>query len=72
MVRLYVEKNDQQKQKTKNRKKEEHRANSSGGELENMMAYVDEIGRITHTQPDPGMPAASSAPDSQAEPAAWG
>ncbi len=36
------------KQKVANRK-----ANSQGGGLENMIAYVDENGRITDTPPDP-------------------
>lgn len=34
-------------------KKEERRANSEGGSLESMMAYVDEHGNITDTPPDP-------------------
>lgn len=47
------EKKRQQKQEEKKRKKEERKANSAGGGLENMMAYVDEFGRITSTPPDP-------------------
>lgn len=47
------EKKRQQKQEEKKRKKEERKANSAGGGLENMMAYVDEFGRITDTPPDP-------------------
>lgn len=47
------EKKRQQKQEEKKRKKEERKANSAGGGLENMMAYVDEYGRITSTPPDP-------------------
>ncbi len=47
------EKKRLQKQEEKKRKKEERKANSSGGGLENMMAYVDEFGRITSTPPDP-------------------
>jgi len=35
------------------KKKEERRANSEGGSLENMMAYVDENGNLTDTPPDP-------------------
>jgi cold shock CspA family protein len=34
-------------------KKEERKANSEGGSLESMMAYVDEFGNITDTPPDP-------------------
>ncbi len=47
------EKKRQQRQEEKKRKKEERKANSAGGGLENMMAYVDEYGRITSTPPDP-------------------
>lgn len=47
------EKKRLQKQEEKKRKKEERKANSPGGGLENMMAYVDEFGRITDTPPDP-------------------
>ncbi|PJA08382.1 MAG: DNA-binding protein [Flavobacteriales bacterium CG_4_10_14_0_2_um_filter_32_8] len=34
-------------------KKDERKASSVGGSLENMMAYVDEFGNITATPPDP-------------------
>ena len=34
-------------------KKDERKANSSGGDLDSMMAYVDEYGNITDTPPDP-------------------
>jgi cold shock CspA family protein len=34
-------------------KKDERRANSEGGDLDSMMAYVDENGMITDTPPDP-------------------
>ena len=47
------EKKRQQKQEEKARRKEERKANSSGGGLDNMIAYVDEFGRITDTPPDP-------------------
>jgi cold shock CspA family protein len=47
------EKKRQQKQEEKKRRKEERKANSSGGGLENMMAYVDENGRLSSTPPDP-------------------
>lgn len=47
------EKKRLQKQEEKKRKKEERKANKPGGGLENMMAYVDEFGRITDTPPDP-------------------
>ncbi len=47
------EKKRQQKHEEKARRKEERRANAPGGGLENMMAYVDENGRLTSTPPDP-------------------
>ena len=34
-------------------KKDERRANSEGGSLESMMAYVDEHGNLSDTPPDP-------------------
>jgi len=52
--------NKKEKEKTrlkkrldKQRKLADRKANSQGGGLENMMAYVDENGRITDTPPDP-------------------
>jgi len=47
------EKKRRKKKLDKQAKKEERRANSSGGGLDNMIAYVDENGRITDTPPDP-------------------
>ena len=47
------EKKRQQKQEEKKRRKEERKANSPGGGLEGMMAYLDENGQITSTPPDP-------------------
>jgi cold shock CspA family protein len=41
------------KRQEKVMRKEERKANSSGGGLDNMMAYVDEFGQITDTPPDP-------------------
>ncbi len=43
------------KRKDKAQKKEERKANSQGGDLDSMMAYVDENGNITDTPPDPAM-----------------
>ena len=48
-----IEKRKLQKRKEKQKNKEERKANSPGGGLENMMAYVDEYGNITDTPPDP-------------------
>jgi cold shock CspA family protein len=47
------EKKRLKKRQDKLSKKEVRRANSEGGEFENMIAYVDENGLITDTPPDP-------------------
>ncbi|MCE2713228.1 MAG: cold shock domain-containing protein [Cryomorphaceae bacterium] len=46
------EKNKIKKRQDKLLKKEERKANSKGGGLENMMAYIDENGNITDTPVD--------------------
>jgi cold shock CspA family protein len=47
------EKKRLKKRLDKQQKLAERKANSPGGGLENMMAYVDENGRITDTPPNP-------------------
>lgn len=47
------EKKRLKKREEKRKKAEERKANSKGGGLENMLAYVDENGQITDTPPDP-------------------
>ena len=47
------EKKRLKKRKDKLQKQAERKANSQGGGLENMIAYVDEYGRITDTPPNP-------------------
>lgn len=47
------EKKKQQKRLEKQRKKEERKASSGSGDLDSMMAYVDENGMLTDTPPDP-------------------
>jgi cold shock CspA family protein len=47
------EKKRLKKRQEKQQKREKRRANSEGGGIENMMAYVDEEGNITDTPPDP-------------------
>jgi cold shock CspA family protein len=47
------EKKRLKKRLEKQARKEERKANSGGGALESMMAYVDEDGNITDTPPDP-------------------
>lgn len=39
------------KRKDKEQKKQLRKENSSGGEFENMIAYVDKFGRITNERP---------------------
>lgn len=40
------------KRKDKEQKKQLRKENSSGGEFENMIAYVDKFGRITNERPE--------------------
>jgi cold shock CspA family protein len=47
------EKKRLKKRLEKQKKREERKTSSPGGGLENMMAYVDEHGKITDTPPDP-------------------
>lgn len=47
-----LEKNRKKKHEEKLQRKEERKKNSSGGDLENMMAYVNEYGEITSTPPE--------------------
>ena len=47
------EKKRLKKRQDKNLKKEDRKSNSTGGDLENMLAYVDENGNLTDTPPDP-------------------
>lgn len=47
------EKKRLKKRQDKQAKREERKSNSSGGDLESMLAYVDEFGNITDTPPNP-------------------
>ncbi|MDR3653041.1 MAG: cold shock domain-containing protein [Paludibacter sp.] len=47
------EKKRLKKRKEKQERREEQRLNPSEGGLNNMIAYVDEFGRLTDTPPDP-------------------
>ena len=47
------EKKRLKKREDKKKKAAERRENSAGGDLDSMMAYVDEFGNITDTPPDP-------------------
>lgn len=47
------EKKRLKKRQEKNLKREDRNSNSTGGDLESMLAYVDENGNLTDTPPDP-------------------
>jgi len=47
------EKKRLKKRQEKNVKREDRKSNSTGGDFENMLAYVDENGNLTDTPPDP-------------------
>jgi cold shock CspA family protein len=47
------EKKRLKKRQDKNLKREDRKSNSTGGDFENMLAYVDENGNLTDTPPDP-------------------
>jgi S-adenosylmethionine hydrolase len=51
-IKKQKELNRKKKRQEKIEKKNERRKHSSGGQLENMMAYVDEYGNITSTPPE--------------------
>jgi cold shock CspA family protein len=48
-----LEDKKKKKQKEKAERKEARKSNAKSGSLEDMIAYVDEYGRITSTPPDP-------------------
>lgn len=52
-MKKQLEKNRAKKKEEKEQRKLERQQNSSGGKLEDMMAYVNEFGEITSTPPDP-------------------
>lgn len=52
-MKKQLEKNRAKKKEEKEHRKHERQRNSSGGKLEDMMAYVDEYGNITSTPPEP-------------------
>lgn len=51
-MKKQLEKNRQKKKEEKLERKQERQQNSTGGDLENMMAYVNEFGEIVSTPPD--------------------
>ncbi|RYE30736.1 MAG: hypothetical protein EOP42_11680 [Sphingobacteriaceae bacterium] len=52
-MKKQLEKNRLKKREEKEQRKQERQQNASSGDLESMMAYVNEFGEITSTPPDP-------------------
>ena len=50
-MKKQLEKNKQKRKEDKQQRKQERQENSTGGGLENMMAYVNEFGEITTEPP---------------------
>ncbi|MDP9048737.1 MAG: hypothetical protein M3N14_11410 [Bacteroidota bacterium] len=50
-MKKQLEKNRQKKKEDKEQRKLERQQNSTGGDIDNMMAYVNEFGEITSTPP---------------------
>ena len=51
-MKKQLEKNRQKKKEDKEQRKADRKQNSSGGDLDSMMAYVNEFGEITSTPPE--------------------
>ena len=51
-MKKQLEKNRQQKKEEKLMRKQDRKENSAGGDLDSMMAYVNEFGEITSTPPE--------------------
>jgi hypothetical protein len=51
-MKKQLEKNRQKEKEDKEHRKAERKQSSTGGDLESMMAYVNEFGEITSTPPD--------------------
>ena len=51
-MKKQLEKNRQKKKEDKAQRRQERKQNSLGGDLENMLAYVNEFGEITSTPPE--------------------
>ncbi len=52
-IKFQKEKKKRMKKKEKEERKLERKENSKGGDLDEMMAYVDEFGNITTKPPEP-------------------
>lgn len=55
-MKKQLEKNRAKKKEEKEQRKQERKQNSNGGDLENMMAYVNEFGELSSTPPEPKKP----------------
>lgn len=51
-MKKQLEKNRQKKKEEKLHRKQERKENSTGGSLENMLAYVNEFGEIVDAPPE--------------------
>jgi cbb3-type cytochrome oxidase cytochrome c subunit len=51
-MKKQLEKNRQKKKEDKAQRKQERKENSTTGDLENMIAYVNEFGEISSTPPE--------------------
>lgn len=51
-MKKQLEKKKQKKKEDKEQRKQERQENSTGGKLDDMIAYVDEFGVITSTPPE--------------------
>lgn len=55
-MKKQLEKNRQKKKEDKAQRKQERKENSTTGDLENMIAYVNEFGEISSTPPEKPSP----------------
>ena len=51
-MKKQLEKNRQKKKEDKEQRKLDRQQNSTGGDMDNMLAYVNEFGEITSTPPE--------------------
>ncbi len=52
-MKKQLEKNRQKKKEEKEFRKQQRQENATGGDLDSMMAYVNEFGEIVSTPPEP-------------------
>ena len=55
-MKKQLEKNRQKKKEEKAQRKQDRKDNPTSGDLDSMMAYVNEFGEITSTPPAPPKP----------------